>query len=350
MADTQLAPVVATDGNSAVPESEQSLSDATQGFLGLLEPETANPESEEDAPTEVDESEDESTEEEESEAEVEAKADDDDEADEEVSEEPEDDEELFIVKVDGEAFEVNQAELLAGYSRNSSFTKKTMALADDRKAFEAETQQVNSERQTIQGERQQMYAALENMLQAQAGNFEKFQNVDWDKLHQEDPVEWMTKREELREAQEKVQTAKAQQGQLAANFQAEQQRAYGEYLEREKVLLREKMPEYFDPNVQGELSSKLTNYASSQGWSQDEIESLVDHRNFLMLHKAMLYDELKSADFKSKKVKNKPRVARPGKGVDKKEVTKKQRTDSLERLRRTGGIKEAANAFEALLS
>ena len=348
MADTQSAPAVATDGNSAVPESEQSLDDATQGFLGLLEPETADPEPEEDAPTEVDESEDESTEEEESEAEGEAKADDDDEADEEVDEEP--DEELFIVKVDGEEFEVNQAELLAGYSRNSSFTKKSMALADDRKAFEAETNQVNTERQAIQGERQQMYAALENMLQAQAGNFEKFQNIDWDKLHQEDPVEWMTKREELREVQEKVQTAKAQQGQLAANFQAEQQRTYGEYLEREKVLLREKMPEYFDPNVQGELSSKLTDYASSQGWSQEDIESLVDHRNFLMLHKAMLYDELKSADFKSKKVKNKPRVARPGKGVDKKEVTKKQRTDSLERLRRTGGIKEAANAFEALLS
>ena len=356
MADTQPAPAP-TESNipgygPAATAEERSVSDAAEAFLGLLDPAEDTPETEEEAaPTEVEESNDEDRDEsaeEEPEDTLEASDDAEEEPDEEVEEEPED--ELYAVKIDGEEFEVNLAELQAGYSRNSSFTKKSQQLAEQRKAFEEHTAQFVQERDAIQNERQQMYAALENMLQSQVGNFEKFNNINWDQLRAEDPVEWMTRREELREAQEKVQSAKFQQEQLAQNYQAEQKRAYDEMMEREKLALREKMPEYFEPEAQQKLGQELVAYAKSEGWSEPEIDGLVNHKHFLALHKAMLYDQLKTADVKSKKVKGKPKVARAGKGVSKKEVTKKQRADSIQRLQRTGGIKEAANAFEALLS
>jgi hypothetical protein len=44
------------------------------------------------------------------------------------------------VKVDGEELEVPEEELLSGYSRTAKFTKQSMALADQRRAFEAERQ------------------------------------------------------------------------------------------------------------------------------------------------------------------------------------------------------------------
>jgi len=356
MADTQQAPATPESNipgyGPAATVEERSVSDAAEAFLGLLDPQEDTPEDEEAAPTEVEEStdedRDESAEEETLEASDDAEEESDDEADEEAEEEPEG--ELFNVKIDGEEYEVNLAELQAGYSRNSSFTQKSQQLAEQRKAFEEHTTQFVQERDAIQNERQQMYAALENMLQAQAGNFEKFTNVNWDQLHAEDPVQWMTLREELREGQEKVHAARFQQEQLTVNYQAEQKRSYDEMMEREKLALHEKMPEYFEPETNQKLGQDLISYAKSEGWSAPEIDGLVNHKHFLALHKAMLYDQLKSTDVKSKKVKNKPRIARAGKGVSKKEVTKKQRADSIQKLQRTGGIKEAANAFETLLS
>ena len=359
MADTQQAPATPESNipgyGPAATVEERSVSDAAEAFLGLLDPQEDTPETEEAAPTEVDESNDEDRDEsaeEEPEETLEASDDaeeaTDDEADEEAEEEPED--ELFNVKIDGEEYEVNLAELQAGYSRNSSFTQKSQQLAEQRKAFEEHTAQFVQERDAIQNERQQMYAALENMLQSQVGHFEKFNNINWEQLHAEDPVEWMTRKEELREAQEKVHAARFQQEQLSVNYQAEQKRSYDEMMEREKLALHEKMPEYFEPETNQKLGQELISYAKSEGWSAPEIDGLVNHKHFLALHKAMLYDQLKTADVKSKKVKNKPKVARAGKGVSKKEVTKKQRADSIDKLQRTGGIKEAANAFEALLS
>tara|TARA_R110000824_G_scaffold179188_4_gene359345 strand:+ start:2387 stop:3460 length:1074 start_codon:yes stop_codon:yes gene_type:complete len=357
MADTQLAPATPESNipgyGPAATVEERSVSDAAEAFLGLLDPQEDTPEDEEAAPTEVEESNDhdrdESAEEEETlEASDDAEEGSNDEADDEAEEEPED--ELYNVKIDGEEYEVNLAELQAGYSRNSSFTKKSMALSEQRKAFEEHTTQFVQERDAIQNERQQMYAALENMLQSQAGNFEKFTNVNWEQLRDEDPVQWMTLREEQRESQEKVHAARFQQEQLTVNYQAEQKRSYDEMMEREKLALHEKMPEYFEPETSQKLGQDLISYAKSEGWSAPEIDGLVNHKHFLALHKAMLYDQLKSTDVKSKKVKGKPRVARAGKGVSKKEVTKKQRADSIDKLQRTGGIKEAANAFEALLT
>ena len=61
---------------------------------------------------------------------------DDDDDDEEVDEEPA--ETLYTVKVDGKEVEVNLEEALKGYQRQEAFTKRSMELAEQRKAFAAE--------------------------------------------------------------------------------------------------------------------------------------------------------------------------------------------------------------------
>ena len=63
---------------------------------------------------------------------------------EEVQDEEEDDEEAevesnvqsFKVRSDGVDLDVTLDELISGYSRQSSFTKKSQSLAEDRKSFE----------------------------------------------------------------------------------------------------------------------------------------------------------------------------------------------------------------------
>ena len=359
MADTQPAPAGVTPGARDVPvpgplasSDENDLADATQGFLNLMDPPEETPEEEEAAPTEAEESTDDDRDEsaeEEAPEELEATAEEETEEEAETEEETEEEPELFAVKVDGEEVEVTFEELVNGYSRTSSFTKKSQQLAEQRKAFETEASEVTQQRDAIQAERQQMHSALEQMLQASVGQMDQFQNINWDQLRSDDPMEWAVKRQELLEQEQKIATAQAQQKQLQDNFERDQKAAFEAELKRENEALLEKMPEWSDPKKQHDIAQQLAVYAESQGWAKEEINQLVDHRSFLILQKAMLYDQLKSADVKSKKVKGKPKVARPGRGVNKEDITKKQRADSINRLKRGGGLKEAADAFEAFL-
>ena len=88
----------------------------------------------------------------ESEPELEAEADDteeyvEDDGDYEVDEEEEQPETpRYYVKIDGEEQEVTLEELRNGYQRQADYTRKSQALAEQRKAYEANLQAITSER------------------------------------------------------------------------------------------------------------------------------------------------------------------------------------------------------------
>ena len=151
MADNARAPAAAvSSGEIASEEHDSTIDDAAQAFLGLLDPQNAeNPE-----PEEAELSEDESTDEsdEEAEPELEAQAEDEDSEEAEPEEEVEEDSEpeLYAVTVNGETQMKTLDELKAGYSRTDSFTKKSQALAEQRRQFEEHSQQVAQEQAAIQ--------------------------------------------------------------------------------------------------------------------------------------------------------------------------------------------------------
>jgi hypothetical protein len=60
------------------------------------------------------------------------------ETEEDIETEDESDGESYIVKVDGEEYEVTLDELVSGYSRQAHFTKSMQALKEEREAFQAE--------------------------------------------------------------------------------------------------------------------------------------------------------------------------------------------------------------------
>lgn len=62
---------------------------------------------------------------------------------EEESEEETEEEPKYKVKVDGQEVEVTQEELLRGYMRQSDYTRKTQALANERQRYEQQQQWVN---------------------------------------------------------------------------------------------------------------------------------------------------------------------------------------------------------------
>ena len=340
MADTPTAPAVNTD--------EGSILEAQNALLGLLDSEE-QPKTEEAPPTEVDES----TEDDpdlSAEAVSEDEPEEDDSEEESEDEEPEEDEEepLYAVRVDGEEQEVTLDELLKGYSRQSAFTKKTQDLAEERKQIEALQGQYTQEMQQIQSERQQYSQYLQSVIEN--SNLDQFANVDWERLKTEDPISFLEKKEELREAQEKVAHVQREQHQAAAKNDAVAKQQWQESVRQEHGKLVEKLPEWGDPVKQKELAGELRSYASSAGFQDAEIESLIDHRSFIILNKARLYDELQKSNPKAKKLKNKPKVIRSGKGTSAKSETKAKRTAMRNRLKESGHVNDAAALLEDLIT
>ena len=344
MADTQTAPQ-APAGLQPIPALGGSIDEAQEALLSLLEPEEETPETEEAQPTEEEESqpieEDESFEEEsEEEEEVE-------EAEEESEEtEGEEEEELYAVTVNGEEVAVSLDELLSGYSRQSDYTRKTQEIANDRKEMESLQQQYNSEIAQIQQERQQYMDALTNVMQGSMGELEKFANVDWNALRENDPIEYVTTREQYREAQEKIQGLQNEQARAAQTQQAQMQKAQQEMLQVEKGKLIEALPDWGEPEKQKELATNLQSYAKEQGFTADELNSLIDHRSILVLLKAQKYDQLQKSNVKSKKLKNKPKVIRSGTGTNTAKSDKSKRAAQMKRLRGTGHIDDASTLLE----
>jgi len=330
MADTQPAP------------QEGSVEEAHEALLSLLEPAEEKPEEEKAAPTEEEESteetQDESLEEEsEEEAEEEESEESDDEGEEEL---------LYAVKVDGKEHEVTLDELMKGYSRQSDYTKKTQELSQGRKEIEEAKYTYDSALTQMQQERQHYVTQLNQILQNSSNNLNEYNKINWDALKEDDPIEYVKMKEDFREGKEKMQALDQQRQMAMQQQQAEAQKVQQEVIQGERARMVEALPEWGDPEKQKELATDVKSYALSQGFSEEELNSLIDHRSVLVLMKAAKYDALENADVKSKKLKNKPKVVRSGKGVSSSRNEKSKRNAQMKRLRGTGHINDASVLLE----
>ena len=353
MADTQTAPQQQPAGLQPPPAQGGSVEEAQEAFLSLLDPqEEEKPKAEEAQPTEeeesIEETQDESLEEEQPDEEEEEgeEPDEDEETDEDEEVEESDEVTLYTVKVNGEDTEVSEEELIRGYSRHSDYTKKTQELAEDRRNAEAAQAQYQAEISALQQERQQYAEALSQVIQSSMAGLDQYSNMDWETLKTDDPIEYITKRDEYREIQERVRQNQYQVQQVQQQQQTEMQEVKKRVLKEEHGKLVAAVPEWGEPASQKKLATDLRSYAINQGYSTEEIGGLVDHRSLIVLMKAQKYDELQKADVKSKKVKNKPKVVRAGTGAKKSQEVKSQRKAQMKRLRGTGHLDDATALLE----
>ena len=349
MADTQTAPSV-PQGPVAPGESVEAAHNAILGLLGSEEEEPKNEEeqpTEEDASTEEpDESLDEVSEDEESEEESEEEEEESEESEEE--EEGEEEPDVYVVKVDGADVEVSLDELVSGYSRQSDYTKKTQELSEQRKQLEAYAQQAQAEIQQTQMFRQQYVDAASQAIQNQYSQLQSLESTDWERLKLEDREEYLTKRDEYREIQSNIQ--REQQGVQQAMHQQEQEQAHmmQQTLADEHAKMVEIIPQWADPKIKAEIAGGLRDFALSKGFSSDEVSQLADHRSVLILLQAKAFEEMqsKTQNIKAKKTKNKPKVAKSGKGTDKKESSSRKRNAQMKRLQETGHVDDSVSLFE----
>ena len=250
---------------------------------------------------------------------------------------PEPETQTFTVKVDGEDVSVPLDELLKGYSRTSYFHKKLSEVDRQRKELEAEFLAVKEERQH--------FASLLPQLKAELENGEK--EPDWQKLLDEDPIEYVKQEAIWRQKRDKRDRLLQEQSRLVQAQQAEQQKVIQQKLQQEAERLSSAIPEWKDAKVAQDEKAGIMDYGVALGYSPDEMAQVYDHRAVILLRKAMLYDQAQS---KMKTLKSSTSTVKSAKAG----VPPPERNVGFEKAKKTfsanPSVRNAASALERLLS
>jgi hypothetical protein len=256
----------------------------------------------------------------------------------------------YTVKVDGAEVDVSADELIAGYQRQGDYTRKTQAVAEDRKAVEGERQQFAQASQELSEMRGHLATRLqqaEQMLQTGAGEPEP----NWDQLKDDDPMEYMIQRDRFRDRQEQQRQVQQEREALQTQQNAEAQQRWQQHLQGEHSALLDKIPEWRDGELaQKEKSSVFTYAQHVLGYTEQELKMASDSRAIVAVRKAMLYDELQDATPKARaKTKAAPKMVRAGKPKSKAEKSSRRRADKLSRIDKNSGRDAMNAAVEYLL-
>ena len=246
----------------------------------------------------------------------------------------------YKAKVDGEEIEVEIDELINGYQRTADYTKKSQALAEQRKAIEAERQHLEQVKQERQAYAQKLQALDQFLSQQNKGE-------DLEVLKETDPIGYAVKVAERTEREKQLAVVRAEQNRIAQQQQADQQQALQNHIKSEAEKLNTLIPELSTPKGD-EIRKQIREYAKTQGWSDQELSSVYDHRAVVTLYRAMKFEQLqKSKPEIQKKVSQAPKMLKSGTSAP--PAQSSQEKQVMQRLRQTGKVQDAAKAFERFL-
>lgn len=192
----------------------------------------------------------------------------------------------FTVKIDGKEQKVTADELIKGYQRTADYTRKTQEAAELRKTANAELEAAKSERVHYQANLEK----LQQMIQQSAP-----QEPDWLQLATENPAEYVRQQALFAQYRARQQALEMERQQLTEREQAEQERIAQQTRSEEKVKLLDAIPEWKDAKRLKADKAALQDFASSVGFTPEDIDTVDDHRVLVILRKAMLYDKAVAA-------------------------------------------------------
>lgn len=249
----------------------------------------------------------------------------------------------YTVKIDGQEVQVTLDEALKGYQRAQDYTRKTMDLAEQRKAVDAERASLAPERDAYR----QGLARLEAFIASNAQP-----DADLDQLRHTDPSEWAARMLEQQQRQQQLSALKAEQARLDGETQreqAEQQtRQRAEHLAAEEAKLISAIPTWANADTRKAETQQIADYAQSLGVTPEELGELADSRLVIALREGAKYRALQAKKPAVQARIEAVKTAKPGSAaVQPSKVT--QATRAKQRLAKTGSVDDAARALEHLL-
>lgn len=207
----------------------------------------------------------------------------------------------FKVKVAGEEVEVPLDELLKGYSREQDYTRKTQAIAEERKAIQSEKQAAAD----VRSQYSSRLEAVEQIIQQTEPRVDQ-------SLRQSNPAEWSAQMLQHKMWAEQRQAVQSERSRLAQEAEQEQARERADMVKQEAERLRDAIPEWADPAVAKAETEKLREYGLTVGFTEDELDDVIDHRAVRVLRDAMAFRELKAKSQTTRAAVEAAKVTSPG--------------------------------------
>lgn len=232
---------------------------------------------------------------------------DDDEEDAFDDDDRDDDDEPQTVtaRIDGEEVEITIEEAVAGYQRQSAFTKRMQQLASERKAFEAEAAQTKQMRDAYA----QGLTELSEQLQSMQAD-----EPDWDRAYDElDAKEYARLVQVYNQRKEHSALVEQERQRIAQEQNMEHQQLWQRHLKNEGERMIEVIPAWADNTVRDSERKQVIQYAQTLGYTAQEISQASDHRAVKALYDSWKLSQInQSAGVAKKKVRKAPKMAKAG--------------------------------------
>ena len=269
------------------------------------------------------------------------------EAEDEEEEQSEEDEvpAILKLKVNGEEVEKPLDEVVALAQQGLDYTQKTQQVAEQRKELETMQEQFKAQEQAFQEQMQLNSVLIEDVAKITAldQQLNQYANVNWQQLSDSDFVE----AQKLFFTYNQLQQERSQ---LVSQFESKKQ----EVVQKQAQLMAEKIAKGKEilakeiPNWSPETNQALLSTGKDYGFTDAELNSIVDPRHVKVLHDAMQWRKLQQNSVVKKKVSSAKPVVKPGAKDTKAEANSAHR-QLRDQLRKTGKADTAQKLIENML-
>jgi len=283
------------------------------------------------------------------EEEVEDSEDEELETEDEVEDEDSDEEQpaqSVKLKVNGEEIEKPLDEVVALAQQGLDYTKKTQEVAEQRKAVETMQEQLKAQEQQFMEQQQLNSLLIEDVAKITAldQQLSQYANVDWQKLTDSDFVEAQKQYMAYNQLQQ-------ERNNLVSQFEAKRQEAVtkhqsalAERIKKGKEVLAKEIPNWSPETTQSVIST-----GKEYGFTDDEMNAIVDPRHVKVLYDAMQWRKLQSKKpVVKKKVASAKPVVKPG-TKDPKTSANSTAKKMREQLRKSGSAEMASKLIEQMI-
>jgi hypothetical protein len=171
---------------------------------------------------------------------------------------------------------------------------------------------------------------------------------DWDTIRRDHPNEFANIWSQWQQSEKDRATVKQMREEAEKKVQEDTLKARQERMVVEQEKLLEAIPAWKDEKVKAADVKDMVAFAQKHGWTQQDLAGFEDHRAFVVLHKAMLFDKGQAKKADAVKRIETVRTTKPS-GDTTPRVQVSDKTRALQRLAKTHKPSDMARVYETVL-
>lgn len=247
-------------------------------------------------------------------------------------------------KVDGEDEDATLSQLIKERQLERHVNRKSMEVSDLKKNLEKEKETFESEKTQKLGQLETAATIAHDLLLGE------YKSIDWAKLEKDDPIEYLTKKDQFTKYN-------ASLNQIHAVIHQEKQKALEanqaklkEYVQEQQKLLSAKL-NWSDDKIRAKEYPDLVNFLKSEFQiTKEELDGILDHRFYVLGNYAKKYLELqKTNPQKDNKARTTHQFVKPGPAKGQADRSQAQISDLKKNFSRNRDEKSAGALINALI-